>query len=161
MDERNCQCSPRAVVNSDERFPMWYNLIIHHRGLFMSVLFVYTLKLACNLSTSCLVPESNCFWNKKTFRKQKNNFVGNWLDGCGLPLVDLMWVTGCPALIIKDEKREGKICWFKITGLNNWKVITLRLEKKLILHVLCSLHMKIRFYVHMIHSFRVHLIRTL
>jgi len=34
--------------------------------------------------------------------------VGNWLDGCGLLLVDLMWVTGCPALIIREEKREVK-----------------------------------------------------
>jgi len=26
-------------------------------------------------------------------------FMGNWLDSCVLLLVDLMWVTGCPAFM--------------------------------------------------------------
>jgi len=29
--------------------------------------------------------------------------VGSWLDGCGLLLGDVLWVTGCPALVIREE----------------------------------------------------------
>lgn len=53
----------------------------------------------------------------KQFLKQKINkfWVGldfvhgeltGWLDGCGFLLVDLMWVTGCPALAPVNASEE-------------------------------------------------------
>ena len=42
-----------------------------------------------------------------------------WLDGCGLLLADLMWVTGySPALVIREEKRCCKRNWFSFNIIN-------------------------------------------
>jgi len=64
-------------------------------------------------------PESELqmfFRNKNTCGRGLIVPVGNWLDGCGLLLADLMGVTGySPALVTREEMlRERNLFWFKI-----------------------------------------------
>jgi len=44
----------------------------------------------------------------KQLLKQEQMFMGNWLDGCGLLLVDLMWVTVCPALTLVNTSSDKR-----------------------------------------------------
>jgi len=37
--------------------------------------------------------------------------IGNWLDWYDFLLADLMWVTGCPALMPVNTSSEKRSCW--------------------------------------------------
>jgi len=92
--------------------------ILHHCSIphwcWVSQFLIYTNK--CELSNREAPNQAKLcwsflpYWSRYVASGTRTNVgrslilsVGNWLDGCGLLLVDLMWVTGCPALVIRED----------------------------------------------------------
>jgi len=84
----------------------------------------------------CSIYRVKRVWNKNTCGRGLIVSVRIWLNGCGLLLVDLMWVTGySPALVLRDKCSDLRLpvtkqhnsawnmchvtmCHFKHTGLS-------------------------------------------
>jgi len=77
--------------------------------MYLIYLNVFFKKKHGSCSFNCLKPA----WTRKIYTffggiDVVHGYLIGWLDGCGLLLVALMWVTGCPALTLVNTSSEKR-----------------------------------------------------